>query len=185
MTWFRLHSGQSIASVVAPAITFYLSVPSSVISPLALSYISATHWKFFWSLSPITIQRSVMCRFIVWCIPHCRFLHFSMSRVFIPPPPFVQFVWFSLSLFLQIYTIYIARCYIWALMTTDIKEVLSSLNRSDIWYYQWKEVKQFIILLVFFLSLKHGLLICYLSLTRHLLCLQPLWQIANLMFPRL
>ncbi|EPB91493.1 hypothetical protein HMPREF1544_01624, partial [Mucor circinelloides 1006PhL] len=69
---FRLHDGQPMINAKASAKVFRLTVLSSVPTPLALRHISAASWKFFWSLSLTYIQRNVIYRYILGCIPHRR-----------------------------------------------------------------------------------------------------------------
>ncbi|EPB93089.1 hypothetical protein HMPREF1544_00163, partial [Mucor circinelloides 1006PhL] len=47
--------------------------------------LAATSWKFFWFLSLICIQRNVIYRFILGCIPRRRLLHRIMPTVFDSP----------------------------------------------------------------------------------------------------
>lgn len=65
----RLMNGQTLGNVQAMAKTFPLSVILSLEQSLALRDVSASHWKFFWSLSLTYIQHNVIYRFITGCIP--------------------------------------------------------------------------------------------------------------------
>ncbi|EPB86201.1 hypothetical protein HMPREF1544_07013 [Mucor circinelloides 1006PhL] len=65
----RLMNGQTLGNVQATAKTFPLSVILSFEQSLSLRDVSASHWKFFWSLSLTYIQHNVIYRFITGCIP--------------------------------------------------------------------------------------------------------------------
>ncbi|CEP14773.1 hypothetical protein [Parasitella parasitica] len=62
--------------------SFRLAVLSSVIPASTLRKVSTAHWQMFWSLSLTTIQRNVVYRCIVGCIPHRGFLHHIMPNIF-------------------------------------------------------------------------------------------------------
>jgi hypothetical protein len=152
----RLHGGQSMGSVQASAKTFRMSVISSAVPPLALRNISAASWKLFWSLSLTTVQRNVIYRYILGCIPHRRFLHFIMPQVFESPMcpvclstedspshllfhcPSKEKVWQG-----------VIFEFLWPTTTIhDIKEALRSLDFSNIWYCQLAGIKPYRILMV-------------------------------------
>lgn len=153
---FRLQGGQSLGSVKGSAKTFRMTVLSSVVPPLALRNISAANWKFFWSLALTTIQRNVLYRFIVGCIPHRRFLHFIMPRVFdsslcsvcLSVPDSASHLLFHCPSKEKVWQGAIFE-FLWPTTSiTDVKEAFLSLDFSDIWYCQYKGIKPYRILMI-------------------------------------
>ncbi|CEP14344.1 hypothetical protein [Parasitella parasitica] len=82
---FALPDGQFLTNVKASAKTFRQAVLSSVIPPATVSNVSAAHWKHFWSLALTSVQRNVVYRLIVGCIPNRQFLHFINPQIFDSP----------------------------------------------------------------------------------------------------
>ncbi|KAK4519269.1 uncharacterized protein ATC70_009501 [Mucor velutinosus] len=153
---FRLLDDQPLGNVQASAKAFRQAVLSSVVSPLALRKISASSWKFFWSLSLTTVQRNVIYRLILGRIPHRRFLHFIMPKVFVSPlcpvclsmndsPSHLLFhcpskekVWQG-----------VIFEFLWPTTSIlDIKEALLQLDFSNVWYCQIAGIKPFRILII-------------------------------------
>jgi len=153
---FRLHDGQPMINAKASAKVFRLTVLSSVPTPLALRHISAASWKFFWSLSLTYIQRNVIYRYILGCIPHRRLLHRILPTVFESPLcPVCLSVEDSPSHLLfncpskeRIWQGVIFE-FLWPTTTIqDIQEALRSLDFSNVWYCQRKGIKPYRILII-------------------------------------
>ena len=152
----RLQGGLSLGNVQASAKTFRLAVISSAVPPLALRKISAASWNFFWSLSLTTVQRNVIYRYILGCIPHRRFLHFIMPQVFESPlcpvclstddsPSHLLFQCPSKEKVWQ----GVIFEFLWPTTSIqDIKEALLSLDFSNVWYCQLAGIKPYRILLI-------------------------------------
>lgn len=152
----HLQDGKSFTNVRASAKTFRLSVQSSVLPPLALRNISAAHWKLFWSLSLTTVQRNVVYRLITGSIPHRRLLHYIMPRVFDSPscPVCLHTVDSAAHLFFfcptkeKVWQGIIFE-FLWPTTTVgDVMEALLSLDFSNIWYCQIKNINPYKILLI-------------------------------------
>ncbi|KAK4510370.1 Vacuolar protein sorting-associated protein 70 [Mucor velutinosus] len=153
---FCLHDGQPLGNAQASAKTCRKSVLSSMEQPLALQNVSASRWKFFWSLSLTYIQRNVIYRLITGCIPSRSRLHYMMPGVFeshncpvclslnetashlLFDCPSKEKVWLG-----------VIFEFLWPTTSiTDIKEALLSLDFWDIWYSQVKGIHPYRILLI-------------------------------------
>ena len=152
----RLQDGKMSTNVRASAKTFPLSVQFSILPLLALRNISAAHWKLFWSLSLTIIQRNVVYRLITGSIPHRRLLHYIMPRVFDSPSCLVCLHSVDSAahlLFLcpskeKIWQGIIFE-FLWPTTTVgDVMEALLSLDFSNIWYCQIKNINPYKILLI-------------------------------------
>ncbi|GAN10218.1 hypothetical protein MAM1_0331c09756 [Mucor ambiguus] len=152
----RLHDRQTLGNVQASAKTFLLSVIASFEQPLALRNVSAAHWKSFWTLSLIYIQRNVIYRFLTGCIPYRSRLHHMMPAIFesslcpvclscnedtshlLFERPSKEKVWQG-----------VIFEYLWPTASiANIKEAFLSLDFSDIWYCQVAGIGPYRILLI-------------------------------------
>ncbi|KAK4519545.1 uncharacterized protein ATC70_009781 [Mucor velutinosus] len=124
--------------------------------PLVLQNISASHWKFFWSLSLTYIQRNVIYRLITGCIPFRSRLHYMMPGVFeshncpvcLSPNETASHLLFDCPSKEKVWQGVIFE-FLWPTTSiTDIKEALLSLDFSDIWYSQVKGIHPYRILLI-------------------------------------
>ncbi|OAC98760.1 hypothetical protein MUCCIDRAFT_115001 [Mucor lusitanicus CBS 277.49] len=153
---FRLEDGQPLITTTASAKAFRLTVLASASTPLRLRTVSAANWKFFWSLSLTYIQRNVIYRYIVGCIPHRRFLHRIMPTVFESPlcpvclsvedsPSHLLFYCPSKERVWQ----GVIFEFLWPTTTIhDVEEALRFLDFSNIWYCQLKGIKPSRILII-------------------------------------
>ncbi|EPB92452.1 hypothetical protein HMPREF1544_00750 [Mucor circinelloides 1006PhL] len=122
----------------------------------AAANFQSPHWKFFWSLSLTYIQRNVIYRYILGCIPHRRLLHRILPTVFESPLcPVCLSVEDSPSHLLfncpskeRIWQGVIFE-FLWPTTTIqDIQEALRSLDFSNVWYCQRKGIKPYRILII-------------------------------------
>lgn len=149
----RLYDGQPMSNAKASTKTFFLSVLSLL---LALRNVSATSWKFFWSLLFTYIQHNVIYHLILGCIPLRRLLHHINITVF---ELLLSAVCLSVE---NIPSHLVLQCpskekvwqgvifeFLWLTTTIlDLKEALLSLDFSGVWYCQVKGIKPYRILLI-------------------------------------
>ncbi|CEP16720.1 hypothetical protein [Parasitella parasitica] len=136
--------------------SFRLAVLSSVTPPSTLRNVSTAHWQMFWSLSLTTLQRNVVYRFIVGCIPHRGFLHHIMPNIFDSSCcPVCLLATHSASHLLfycpskeQVWQGVIFEFLCPTTSISDIKQALLSLDFFDIWYCQYRGISSYRILFI-------------------------------------
>ncbi|KAG2200402.1 hypothetical protein INT46_009582 [Mucor plumbeus] len=135
---------------------FRSAFQSTQIAPESLRKVSATSWKYFWSLSLTVVQRNVIYRLINGCIPNRSFLHLVMPTVFDSPLCPVCVLSRDSSSHLLFHCPSKEKVwqgvifeFLWPTTSIgDIKEAFLSLDFSHLWYCQVKGIDSYKILLI-------------------------------------